>query len=159
MFSPGGKLSHRFLLAEIIIPRLVIIPSSCHNYPVAVILDLEGNFRPAEVGCYHACMHACLHAVFCVLTCCLFVNMHIPPHSPDLNPIEVFWSWLRRELRRRDLEDCKRKRPALTKAQYTSRVKAILQSRTADRKAANIAKGFRKVCKEVLKKKGAAARS
>lgn len=83
----------------------------------------------------------------------------IPPHSPDLNPIEVFWSWLRRELRRRDLEDCKRKRPALTKAQYTSRVKAILQSRTANRKAANIAKGFRKVCKEVLKKKGAAARS
>ena len=29
----------------------------------------------------------------------------IPPHSPDLNPIEKFWSWLRRELRKRDLDD------------------------------------------------------
>ena len=77
MFSPGGKISHRFLLAEIIIPRSVIIPSSCHNYPVAVILDFEGNFRPAEVGCCHACMPACLHAVFCVLTFSLFVHMHI----------------------------------------------------------------------------------
>ena len=29
----------------------------------------------------------------------------IPPRSPDLNPIEKFWGWLKRELRRRDLKD------------------------------------------------------
>ena len=30
--------------------------------------------------------------------------MHIPSHSPDLNPMQSFWGWLRGELRRRDLE-------------------------------------------------------
>ena len=37
----------------------------------------------------------------------------IPPRSPDLNPIEKFWGWLRREMRRRDLEDWNAKRPPL----------------------------------------------
>ena len=37
---------------------------------------------------------------------------HIPPRSPDLNPVEKFWAWLRRELRRLDLKDrSKKKRP------------------------------------------------
>ena len=31
--------------------------------------------------------------------------IHIPPHSPDFNPIESFWGWLRQRLRRRELED------------------------------------------------------
>ena len=83
----------------------------------------------------------------------------IPPRSPDLNPIEKFWSWLRRELRRRDLQDYKNKKPCLTKTQYIGRVKQVLQTATAQRKAANIARGFRKVCKEVRDKGGAAARS
>ena len=42
----------------------------------------------------------------------------IPPRSPDLNPVEKFWSWLRRELRRRDLQDYRQKKACLTKAQY-----------------------------------------
>ena len=83
----------------------------------------------------------------------------IPAHSPDLNPIEKFWSWLRRKLRKLDLADFKMKRPPLSKTQYTTRVKQVLRSNAAQQKAANIAKGFRKVCKEVLTKKGAAARS
>ena len=83
----------------------------------------------------------------------------IPAHSPDLNPIEKFWSWLRRELRSRDLADFRNKRIPLSKEQYIRRVKQVLQSTKANQKAANIAGGFRKVCKEVLKKKGAAARS
>jgi hypothetical protein len=34
------------------------------------------------------------------------VNLwHVPPRSPDLNPIEKYWSWLRRELRKRDVAD------------------------------------------------------
>ena len=83
----------------------------------------------------------------------------IPAHSPDLNPIEKFWSWLRRELRRRDLVDFKSKRAPITKAQYIARVKQVLTTRRANLAAANIAKSLKKVCKEVVDKKGAAARS
>ena len=83
----------------------------------------------------------------------------IPPHSPDLNPIEKFWSWLRRELRKRDLDDFKNKRPPLTKAQYVARVRQVLETQSAQTKAGNIANGLRNVCKEVVNKKGAAARS
>ena len=32
--------------------------------------------------------------------------LHIPARSPDLNPVELFWSWLRKKLRRMDLRDC-----------------------------------------------------
>ena len=84
--------------------------------------------------------------------------MHIPARSPDLNPIESVWGWLRRELRRRDLEDLRRKKPALNKAQYTQRVKEVL--RTV--KTQNVAKAkfpnLKKVCREVVLKKGAMSR-
>ena len=83
----------------------------------------------------------------------------IPPRSPDLNPVEKFWSWLRRELRRRDLEDYRQKKPCLTKVQYIARVKEVLRTRKAHNVAARIAAGFRKTCKEVDRKEGAAARS
>ena len=83
----------------------------------------------------------------------------IPPRSPDLNPIEKFWSWLRRELRRCDLQDYKQKKPALTKQQYIARVRQVLQTTKAQQVAKRIAGGFRKTCKEVDNKKGAAARS
>ena len=46
-----------------------------------------------------------------------------------------------------------------TKAQYVTRVKLVLQSVAAKRNASNIARSLRRVCKEVLNKKGAAARS
>ena len=81
----------------------------------------------------------------------------IPPRSPDLNPIEKFWSWLRRELRRRDLQDYKQKKAALTKPQYIARVRQVLQTTKAQQVAKRIAGGFRKTCKEVDNKKGAAA--
>lgn len=83
----------------------------------------------------------------------------IPPRSPDLNPIEKFWSWLRRELRKRDLQDYRVKKPCLTKPQYIARVRQVLQTVHAKRVAGNIARGFRKTCKEVADKGGAAARS
>ena len=76
-----------------------------------------------------------------------------------MNPVEKFWSWLRRELRRRDLEDYKNKRQPLTKAQYVNRVKQVLQTQRVQEKAANIAAGFRKICKQISDKSGAAARS
>lgn len=81
----------------------------------------------------------------------------IPAKSPDLNPIERFWSYLRRRLRKLDLQDAVRKKAALTKAAYKARVRAVLQSASAQRAAANIAKSLFTTCKDVSRKRGAAS--
>ena len=82
----------------------------------------------------------------------------IPAKSPDLNPIESFWGWLRGELRRRDLEDLRLKKPGLTKTQYRNRIKEILRTVKAQNVAKAKFQNFKKVCKEVVNKKGAASR-
>ena len=83
----------------------------------------------------------------------------MPPRSPDLNPIEKYWAWLRKEIRRRDLGDLRAKRPPLAKTAFKARVRAICASPKAQRAAAACARGLRKVCKEVVAKRGAMARS
>jgi hypothetical protein len=83
----------------------------------------------------------------------------IPPRSPDLNPIEKFWSWLRRRLRALDFADLRAKRPVPGKIAYRQRVRNVCRSKKAQRVAAACAKGLRKVCQEVLRKKGAASRA
>ena len=83
----------------------------------------------------------------------------IPARSPDLNPIEMFWAWLRKELRKRDLEDLRLKRPVLSKCLYMRRVRAVLRTRKAQTVAARIARSLKNKCKEVVAKNGAAARS
>jgi transposase len=82
----------------------------------------------------------------------------IPPRSPDLNPVERFWGWLRNRLRARDRADLKAKRPALTKAAYRARVQAICRTKHAQKVAKKFAQVFRKVCEEVVAKQGAASR-
>ena len=79
----------------------------------------------------------------------------VPPRSPDLNPVERFWSWLRKELRRLDLKDLHAQRPVPGKMAYRRRVRGIMKTQRAKRVAANIAKGLKKVCKKVIIKKGA----
>ena len=59
----------------------------------------------------------------------------IPPRSPDLNPVERFWSWLRRKLRFMDLKDAVAKRPVLGKMAYKSRVRSVRSSQQAQRVA------------------------
>ena len=81
----------------------------------------------------------------------------VPPKSPDLNPIEMFWSWLRRALRARDLADLQRKRRPVGKFAYKRRVKTLCQSQKAQRVAAACARSLRKVCQAVVRKRGAAA--
>ena len=83
----------------------------------------------------------------------------VPPRSPDLNPIEKCWSWLRKETRKRDLGDLRAKRPPLRKTAFKARVRAICRSAKAQQVAAACARGLRKVCKEVIAKRGAMARS
>ena len=81
----------------------------------------------------------------------------VPPRSPDLNPIEMFWSWVRRELRLRDLADMKNKRAPLGKSAYTLRLKTLLRGKRAQEVAGHCARKFRSTCLEVMKNKGAAA--
>ena len=82
----------------------------------------------------------------------------IPARSPDLNPIEKYWSWLRRALRDRDLKDARAKRPVLGKYAYKMRVRSVMRSAASLAAAKRICSGLRKVCREVLKKKGAGTR-
>ena len=82
-----------------------------------------------------------------------------PPGSPDLNPIEKMWAWLRRRLREKHREDLRRKRPVLGRMAFQARVRAVLASAKAQAVASNIAASFRKTCKEVVAKKGDMARS
>ena len=81
----------------------------------------------------------------------------VPPKSPDLNPVEMFWGWLRKKLRSMDLEDLRKKRQPLGKTAYAARVKGVLKSAKAQTVAKNVAGRFRKACKQVVDRKGAAA--
>jgi transposase len=84
--------------------------------------------------------------------------LHIPSRSPDLNPIESFWGWLRGELRRRDLEDLRLQKPPLNKSQYLQRVKQVLRTVKAQNVAKAKFRNLKKVCQEVVEKKGAMSR-
>ena len=81
----------------------------------------------------------------------------VPPRSPDLSPVEMFWSWARRQLRLMDLADMKKKRPPLGKTAYIQRMKILFRGKKAQQVAGNCAKKFRSVCLKVIKNKGAAA--
>ena len=80
----------------------------------------------------------------------------VPPRSPDLNPVEQFWSWLRRHLPKLDLADARAKRTSLDKAKYKKRVRSVCCSTKAKAVATNIVNSFRKTCAEVVRVKGAA---
>lgn len=81
----------------------------------------------------------------------------IPARSPDLNPIERFWSYLRKRLRKLDLQDALANRPWLGKMAYKARIKQVIRSTHAQNAAKNIAKGYMTVCREVVRKNGAAS--
>ena len=81
----------------------------------------------------------------------------VPPKSPDLNPVEMFWGWLREKLRSMDLEDLRKKRRLLDKTAYVARVKGVLKSAKAQTVAKNVAGRLRKSCKQVVDRNGAAA--
>ena len=55
----------------------------------------------------------------------------VPPKSPDLNPIEMFWGWIRKKLRKIDLGDFRNKCTPLNKAAYITRVKGVMRSHKA----------------------------
>ena len=81
----------------------------------------------------------------------------VAPKSPDLNPVELFWSWLRNKLRLMDLADLRAKRRALGKTAYVQRVKVVIRSQKAQAVAEKCALNFRKTCKQIVARGGAAA--
>ena len=83
---------------------------------------------------------------------------HVPPRSPDLNPVEKFWAWLRKHLRKLDLKDAVAKRPVLTRMAYRERVKRVLKTRKAQTVARNCTLGLRNVCRKVVRGGGVATR-
>ena len=58
-----------------------------------------------------------------------------------------------------DLADPRAKRPAIGKAAYKVRVRNLMKTKKANSVATSHAMSLRKMCLEVIKKKGAAARS
>ena len=81
----------------------------------------------------------------------------VAPKSPDLNPVGLFWSWLRNKLRLMDLADLRAKRRALGKTAYVQRVKVVIRSQKAQAVAKKCALNFRKNCKQIVARGGAAA--
>ena len=81
----------------------------------------------------------------------------VPAKSPDLNRVEMFWSWLRKKLRSMDLEDLRKKRRPLGRAACAARVKRVLKTEKAQSVARNVAGRFSKACKQVVGRQGAAA--
>ena len=109
-------------------------------------------------GVYDRYLHLCREGVLAKRSAHKKVGAKlwkIPPKSPDLNPVERYWAWLRKKLRTMDLADAVKKRPVLSKVKYTARVKRVLKSKKSQQVAAACAKGLRKVCKEVVRNKGA----
>jgi hypothetical protein len=80
-----------------------------------------------------------------------------PPRSPDLNPVEMFWGWLRRKLRHMDMLDLKKKRKVLGKTAYRERIKGVMRSQKAQVAAKAFAGKLRGACKQVVQRRGAAA--
>ena len=82
----------------------------------------------------------------------------IPRKSPDLNPIEKFWGWLKKELRMRDLADLQKKRKPLGQTAFKARVRSVLRAKRTQTVAGNFAKDLLRVCRAVKKAKGHAVR-
>ena len=85
--------------------------------------------------------------------------LQIPAKSPDLNPIEKFWSWLRKQLRDLDSEDLRAGKPVPSRASFERRVLKICASERGMQVAKSCFLGLPKVCAEVVANKGAMAKS
>ena len=83
----------------------------------------------------------------------------VPPKSPDMNPVEMFWGWLRKKLRTLDLADLRAHRPPLTKLAYVARAKRVLATQKAQAVAKRCAGRFRKTCQAIIDARGAAVRN
>ena len=63
---------------------------------------------------------------------------------------------MQKSLRAMDLADLMRGHPVMSKMAYRERIRRLCRPRRAQQVAGNNFRGLRKVCKEVVRKKGAA---
>ena len=110
--------------------------------PWAIICDNEKFLHAADVSAAHAAIGVAL--------------WHVPARSPDMNPIELFWSWLRRRLLALDLQDLTARRRALGKLAYRERVRSVCRSQKAQTVAAACYRSFRDACQRVAAAQGGA---
>ena len=82
----------------------------------------------------------------------------LPANSPDLNPVEKMWGWIRKRLRRMDLADFAAKRAVLGRTAYRERIRRLCRSEAAQTVAKNFFNGLANVKKRVLDAKGAAVK-
>ena len=80
----------------------------------------------------------------------------MPPRSPDLNPIEKYWSWLRRRVLQKDLQDLREGKPVPGRMAYIARMRAINRTQQAQAVAGNCAQGLRRVCRLIVEQRGIA---
>ena len=83
----------------------------------------------------------------------------IPPASPDFNPVEKVWAWVRKQIVRMDLKDLRDGKPAVSKMGLKLRLQRLVRTRKAQNVAGSIALGLRKVCREVSMNGGGPSRS
>ena len=117
-------------------------PDRTHG-PWHILCDNEGFLQGKSAQCLYERLSVHL--------------LHIPPRSPDLNPFEKFWAYLRKRLRAMDLQDVEARRPPVGRAQLKARVACILSSAKSKVVSKNLVRGLKRVCKVVLKKRGAAS--
>ena len=118
--------------------------SARRRRPWVVVCDSEKFLHAADVKAAHAAVGVEL--------------WHVPPHSPDLNPIEKFWSWLRRRLVALDLQDATAGRRAVSNVAYHERVRSVCRSARARTVAAACCRNFHHACKQVVDAQGGAVR-
>ena len=82
----------------------------------------------------------------------------VPPNSPDLNPVEKMWGWVRKELLLNGLTDLRARRRVPAKQAYKARLVCLLKSRRAQTVASKFVRGYRKVCKDAVQARGARTR-
>ena len=82
----------------------------------------------------------------------------LPPRSPDLNPVERFWGWIRKRMRAMDLDDLIAKRPPLNKRGFKFRLLRLVRTQKAKRVAASFARSLKSTASRVVLSGGAAVR-
>ena len=88
---------------------------------------------------------------------CKVTLKKIPAHSPDLNPVEMYWAWIRKQMRAMDLADLVKKRPVVGKMAFKQRLLRLVKTPRAKEVAAKTMKTLRKTCVIVSKNGGAAS--
>ena len=84
---------------------------------------------------------------------------HVPPRSPDLNPVELFWGWLRKRLQKMDLADLQAGREPVDRMRLKARVRSLAETRRAKMVARHCFLSLPKTCEKVRRKRGAASGS